>query len=127
MESPNILKYNKALIIIIIVIVVFFIVILPKINNCNYKENLDNVNDDKTSTILKVDEMKCSKQCCNQSQWPVPTDMLTHDMTDDEMTKYIGSNFSCNLGNGSGCVCITKPDLNYLSSRGTNAGLVNTE
>jgi hypothetical protein len=41
---------------------------------------------------------------------------------DDQLKNYIGSNMSCNFGNGSGCLCVSKDDFNYLAERGGNSG-----
>ena len=130
MESQfNFLKNkNQALILVIILIIIFFVFILPKIDACNKKEQslisqairekLENTE----QTHTKIDELVCSKQCCKHTQWPVPRDMLTHDMTDEQAAKFIGTNMTCNLGNGSGCVCATKDDFDYLATRGSNGG-----
>lgn len=110
------LSQNQVLTIVILGTVVFFVFILPLIDLKNkqeldkLKEGLTNVND-----IPKLDLNRCSKQCCGQSNWPVP-----HMVKDEEMKNYVGSNFSCNLGSGSGCLCVSKDDVNYLSKRGNN-------
>jgi hypothetical protein len=117
------LNDNEVLGLIILGIVIFFIFILPIIDNKNIqctnklKEKLSNIKNSK-----KLDTNICSKQCCNHTQWPIPSDAMTKEISDKEMEKYVGSNLSCNFGSGSGCLCVTKDDMNYLSNRGLNAG-----
>jgi hypothetical protein len=62
--------------------------------------------------IPKIDMNECKKSCCKHNQWLPP--FMTEEPTND----YVGSNFSCNFGSGSGCVCITNNDLNFLTNRG---------
>ena len=62
-----------------------------------------------------LDSNMCSQECCKQTQWPVP-----HDVGPKAGADFIGNNMSCNHGTGSGCLCVTKKDFNYLSSRGNN-------
>lgn len=68
--------------------------------------------------IHEIDKNPCSKQCCKFTQWPVPFNTKNPIVSDDTLNKFIPSNFSCNFGEGSGCVCITKDDYNYLSQHG---------
>lgn len=116
------LNNNQILSLVILGAVVFFVFILPMIDRMRMndskqlKEGLADVKE-----ITKIDTNRCSKQCCKQSQWPVPHDVKAKDMTDEELEKYIGSNFSCNFGSGSGCLCVTKDDFNMLANRGSNA------
>lgn len=123
MESNFKLNNNHTLVLIILGMIIFFIFILPMIDNENkqtankIKESLSN-----TSEPLKLDNNICSKQCCKYVQWPVPHDATTKEISDKNMENYIGTNLSCNFGSGSGCLCVTKDDFNYLSSRGSNAG-----
>jgi hypothetical protein len=125
MESNFKLNNNHTLVLIILGIIIFFVFILPIIDNKNkqsinkIKESLSN-----TSEQLKLDKNICSKQCCKHVQWPVPHDAITKEISDKDMEKYIGTNLTCNLGSGSGCLCVTKDDFNYLSNRGSNAGKV---
>ena len=112
---------NQTLFLVILGAIVFFVFILPMIDNQNdikkLKESLDNTDD-----IRKLDKNLCSKQCCRHSQWPVPEDVVGKQLPQDEMDNYIGTNLMCNLGNGGGCLCVSKDDFNYLASRGSNAG-----
>lgn len=113
------LNNNQILLLVILVAVIFFVFILPMIDDKNsrdarvLKEKFGEV-----SEIRKFDQNICSQQCCNQSQWPVEH----MPKIEEEMSKYVGSNFSCNFGSGSGCLCVTKDDFNYLANRGKNSG-----
>ena len=97
------------------------------INSFNEIENFNDINLNKTSIndnlyIPKIDMNKCDKSCCKHSQW-MPLYMTLNpnpNLTPNPNENYIGSNYSCNGGNGSGCVCITKNDLNFLTKRGYN-------
>jgi hypothetical protein len=74
-------------------------------------EKLDNVDE-----IIKIDKNMCSQDCCNHTQWQVPH----MEKKDDKYKDYVGSNFSCNNGEGSGCLCMSKTDLDYLANHGNN-------
>ena len=131
MESLQLLKKigpanqddNSTLIFILIGAAVFFLFIMPMIDKKHtaatkkLKENLENTKQH------SIDTNVCSRQCCKFTQWPLPTELQEKgDMTKEELDKYIGSNFSCNYGQGNGCVCFTKDDYKQLSNRGSNAG-----
>ena len=113
---------NMFLINAIIVIILFFIFIMPAIEKCYNDETKELVEKLENIMDIKVDTNKCSKSCCINSGWPLPKELQPTDMTSDELTKYIPTNFSCNLGsnNGGGCVCVTKNDYELLGNRGNN-------
>jgi hypothetical protein len=119
METNIRINDNQTLVLVILFAVIFFVFILPMIDNKNRKnidelrENLGNVNQ-----IKKFDLNQCSKDCCKHVQWPLPNDIRSKNVDEN----VIGTNFTCNLGSGSGCLCVTKDDFNYLASRSTNAG-----
>jgi hypothetical protein len=123
MESELKLNNNQVLVMVILGAVIFFIFVLPLLDDKKnkeakkLKEGLDNIPE-----IKKLDKNRCSKQCCKHVQWPVPHDAKTKEIPDKELENYIGTNLSCNFGEGSGCLCVTKDDFNYLSNRGSNAG-----
>jgi hypothetical protein len=117
--KPN-LNDNYILLIIIGAAILFFVFVMPMIESRNTKENLSNVNAD--SQIPKIDTNICSKQCCKHAQWPLPNELLSKDIPEEKLANYVGSNFSCNFGSGSGCLCLTKDNFDYLAKRGTNAG-----
>jgi len=85
-----------------------------------------NVNDPYNGdpTLTKFDQLTCSHQCCKHVQWPVPFDPVALDsknLTEAETANVIGSNLSCNLGSGSGCLCVTQGNYDTLVSRSGNA------
>ena len=124
MESQFKKSNNNVLTLVILGAIIFFVFIMPMLDRANaseeskLKEQLNNTN---TEPTIKIDKNMCSKQCCKFSQWPVPTDLIEKTIPEDQLKNYVGSNLSCNFGNGSGCVCVTKDDLNYLSSNGGNS------
>lgn len=61
----------------------------------------------------EIDKNTCSKSCCKFNQWETPINVKEPD-------NIIPSNFMCNHGSGSGCVCFTKDNFNLLASRGGN-------
>lgn len=79
------------------------------IDNFKTIEHLDNTFPDN----MKLDLNSCSQSCCKHTQW-LPPFINNNNNT----SEYIGSNFSCNLGNGSGCVCYTQKNSNFLGNRG---------
>jgi hypothetical protein len=78
-----------------------------------YYKNTSNNNE-----LHRIDKKICSKQCCKFTQWPVPFNTKNPIISDTILDNFIPSNFSCNLGNSSGCVCVTKEDYNYLANHG---------
>jgi hypothetical protein len=115
------LNNNQILGLVILGAILFFIFVMPVIDSTNTKEKLTNID-----TITKIDKNICSKQCCKHAQWPVPHDMKSNDIPEEQLSNYVGTNFSCNFGEGSGCLCVTKDEFNYLSGRGGNAGSTNS-
>jgi hypothetical protein len=106
---------NNIFIFFLIFGIIFFVFYLPIIDNENFidqqklNKNLEKNNEN------KIDKNICSSQCCKFTQWPIPFNTSDPNNTID-FSKYIGSNFSCN----GGCVCYTKENNNYLTSRGLN-------
>jgi hypothetical protein len=125
MENQNKLNNNLVLALVLLGAVFFFIFVMPAIE-FNRKKDLNKLkegfNNKSDKEIRKLDKNMCSTQCCNHSQWPVPHDAKTGPIPKDKLNNYIGTNFSCNFGNGSGCLCVTKDDFNYLADRGGNSG-----
>lgn len=125
MENQIKLNNNLVLTMVLLGAVFFFIFIMPTIESKQkkdlnkLKEGFDNK---PNNEIRKLDRNICSKQCCNHSQWPVPHDAKTGPIPKDKLNNYIGTNLSCNFGDGSGCLCVTKDDFNYLANRGGNSG-----
>jgi len=75
-------------------------------------------NTQKNNNIVKIDQERCCKSCCSTKQWPVPNEMLDKSIPQAELSEFTPTNFSCNFGGKSGCVCISKEQINYLSNRG---------
>ena len=114
---------NKMIVFVLIVGITMFVIS----NTCSYEnflEKLTNVDNQPKprypDPAPKIDLNKCSRQCCSQTQWPLPQELQVNDMTPEEASKYMPNNFSCNFGESSGCLCLTKDNYNYLSSRGNN-------
>lgn len=126
---------NQTLLYVVIGTFVFFFIILPMINNCSYTENLTDIIEDrikeypgknvpfmtntKGAIPVRMDLNKCSKLCCKHTQW-LPDNMKTNNTNTD---KFIGTNFSCNNGDGSGCVCTTQDDFNIIANRGSTSDI----
>lgn len=115
------LNNNQILGLVILGAVLFFIFVMPMIDSANTKEGLANID-----AVTQIDKNICSKQCCKHVQWPVPHDIISNDISQEQLSNYIGTNFSCNYGEGSGCLCVTKEEFNYLAGRGGNAGSTNS-
>jgi hypothetical protein len=112
-------KDKDKLIIAIIIFVVIYIIYNLYYYNIN--ENLENISkyekvcDD--DNIIKIDQNICSRKCCGLTQYQ--SEFLKDiDDNSEERKKYVGSNMSCNFGDGSGCLCIPKDNYDYLTNRG---------
>ncbi len=105
---------NKKIVLIIMCSLIVLYVFNIK-SNQNIKEKLNNTSDN----IMKIDQSICSKNCCNLNQWPMPKETKSSDLNDLQLSKYIGSNMFCNLGSSTGCLCLEKPQFDYLANRGT--------
>jgi hypothetical protein len=63
----------------------------------------------------------CSKSCCGP-QYPPPFALEEDEFVAKNKGKYVPNNYMCNNAwNNSGCVCMTKDQREYISSRGHNA------
>ena len=99
---------------LLLLIVVFFVFVMPMLEKQSSQNKEDFSNSMKQFLVpvkSKIDTLKCSHSCCNWNQWPVP-----HMKKNNS----IGTNLMCNRGNGSGCVCAKKEDLEFLGKRGGN-------
>lgn len=96
----------------LVLAMVFYFVILPKLTNTTEKMAPVSA----LSDNMKPDLNKCSRSCCKHAQWPVPHMKLGNQMKDDN----VSTNLMCNHGQGGGCVCVSKKNYNYLTSRGNN-------
>tara|TARA_B100000795_G_C22507151_1_gene326269 strand:+ start:98 stop:439 length:342 start_codon:yes stop_codon:yes gene_type:complete len=106
---------NNSNLSIIIAIVIFFVFIMPMLEK-KYSEDKEDFSNCLKNYLIpvsnKLDTLKCSHSCCNHTQWPVPH---------IKKNSHLATNIMCNRGNGSGCVCMDKKNINYfLSNRGGN-------
>lgn len=102
---------NLTLIFLIVVFFVFGMPLLEKHFKNDMEDFSNNVKDYLIPVPNKIDTLKCSKSCCNHTQWPVPH---------IKANKNLATNMMCNRGNGSGCVCMEKSNFDNLSTRGGN-------
>jgi hypothetical protein len=103
---------NKILFIVGFIVIIIFIHKLL-INNC---DNFSNINNIENNDIIKIDTNECSQKCCKHIQW-LP-DYLKNN--NEEYNDYIPSNYSCNFGSNSGCLCISNKDKQFISNHGQN-------
>ena len=78
--------------------------------------------DTSNKDINKIDTKRCSINCCKYTQWPVPFNItgIDADNANIDYSNIVSSNFSCTgSGTGSGCLCVNKDDINYLSNHFT--------
>ena len=81
-------------------------------------ENLDDGNDG----IYGLNYSMCSKSCCSP-QYPPPF-ALDKDVVVDKMKgEFVPNGIQCNNNwQNAGCLCMTKDQQGFLSSRGGNCG-----
>ena len=70
----------------------------------------------------KLDQNMCSVDCCGK-QWPVSFDMKKDPrIKEGELgSKYLPTNMSCTGKMGTGCICASNQQYQFLTDRGTNA------
>jgi hypothetical protein len=105
-------EHYKQLIIVFLAIIIVYLFFSMYCNDLEKFQNLFS-----NTKPIHLDTNKCSQQCCKHTQWPVPFNTKDPN-TKDEFDEYVGSNFTCNRGDGGGCLCVKKTDLDYLSNRG---------
>lgn len=115
-------KDLKFLIFMGVIIVLWFKFISPAIVNTashnKKKEGFETVLS--VSDQFKVSKAMCSKSCC-ASQWPVSFNTKKDPrISEEELKKYVPSNFTCTGHNGTGCVCMNKTNQKFLTNRGNN-------
>lgn len=93
--------------------VLVFILAYPFIKKYLLKEKMQQVSNNEQKPITKFDKNKCSKECCNFTQWPAPHMPKLNN-------NYIPTNLNCNGGEGGGCLCVSKDNYEYLSKRARN-------
>ena len=96
---------------LLLLLLIILIILLCK--NNKIKEYLTNIDNDINNDIFKIDKNQCSKSCCKHVQWKLPKELENTENND-----IIPSNFSCNFGEGSGCVCLNKNQYNFMENRG---------
>ena len=108
-------KYKFSLILLIIIIILFIFCKKNVVKECltNTNNNIDIIPND--NNPFKIDNNKCSKSCCKHIQWKIPDELNT---IDGDSSNFIPSNFSCNFGTNSGCLCLTQNQYEYLGNRG---------
>jgi hypothetical protein len=129
MNKKNIIQYIVILIIIILIIYLIYTIYqiftyndkMKQNRNAAGYENLDNISQYEkvcnNNNVITIDKNICSRKCCGLNQYQTPF-LKDIDDNSEERKKYVGSNMSCNLGDSSGCICITKEDSEYLANRG---------
>ena len=107
---------NQQTMIILIVMFVIFMIFLYRsdVFGGTCIEGFGSNNNDSIAEY-KIDKVLCSPNCCTK-QWP----LKFYDQGLDSNSPYVPSNFRCNNGLSSGCPCITKKQMNFLTSRGGN-------
>ncbi len=122
MESLFKKSDNYVLFLVILGAIIFFVFVMPILDKAHAKEEAklkEHLNNSEPN--VKIDKNICSRQCCKFAQWPIPHDLTEKQIPEDQLKNYVGTNMSCNFGNGSGCLCVSKDDVNYLSNRGGNS------
>ena len=112
---------SQSIICIVVVVAVFFLIILPQLEKMRKTEE-DKVREKFNNNLppsLKVDTAMCSANCCG-SQYPVSFDVKEDDRLVDGKV-YVPTNFTCTGHHGTGCLCISKEQRDYLAERGDNA------
>ena len=109
---------SQSILCIVIMAAVFFLVILPKIEKMRKAEEdeiiekYSNLND-----FHKIDTNICSANCC-VSQYPISFDVKEDSRLKNR--KYVPTGLTCTGHHGTGCVCVTKEQKDYLTKRGNN-------
>lgn len=77
--------------------------------------------DDGYNGAMGLNYNMCSKSCCSP-QYPPPFNLEDDALVAKMKDKFVPNNYGCNNAwNNSGCVCMTKEQHEYHSSRGGNA------
>ena len=76
--------------------------------------------DDGANGEMSIQHNMCSKSCCS-AQWPTPFKQKYDPHVCKNKDKFVPSSIFCNNAfNDSGCLCLTKPQANFLYNRGNN-------
>lgn len=77
--------------------------------------------DDGAGGSMGLNYNLCSKSCCSE-QWPTPFKLPYDKFVCSNKDNLIPNNYMCNnQWQDSGCVCMSKEQGNFISSRGNNA------
>ena len=83
-----------------------------------YGEN-DNL-DDGAGGIMGLNYAMCSKSCCS-AQYPPPFETEKDIVVDELSGVFVPNSYACNNAwQNSGCLCMTKDQRNFLTTRGGN-------
>ena len=67
----------------------------------------------------KIDKRMCSRQCCKYDDAYLPKELIPKGpLTKEQLKQYVRSSYTCTGGNGSGCPCIKKEQMDYYANRG---------
>ena len=103
----------------IVIAFIFFFYVLPKLEKQHVKEEMDTLASiSNAGDVSSIDSNTCSRDCCRHVQWQPP-----HMPPLDQPSEYISTNFSCNRGEGSGCLCVKQGEFDNLKNRGGNRKL----
>ena len=73
--------------------------------------------DDDMSVMFNL----CSPSCCNQ-QYPIPHKLDSDPLIAGKEASFVATPMSCsNSYQGSGCMCVSKNEANFLRNRGGNS------
>lgn len=110
------LKSNdNTLVYVLIAIIVIYII-------CNRMKETFLSSGTNLKGCYKLDQNMCSVDCCGK-QWPVSFDMKKDPrIKEGELgSKYLPTNMSCTGKMGTGCICASNQQYQFLTDRGTNA------
>ena len=111
---------SQSIVCIVVVVAVFFLLILPQLEKMRESEEneLREKFNNKLNDFHKIDTNICSANCCG-NQYPIG-----FDVKEDKRLiggKYVPTNYTCTGHHGTGCVCLTKEQKDYLTERANNA------
>lgn len=122
-------KLNPYLAIFLFFAMIYFLLVTGVIKKEKSEESfaINYVNPDRTYMLddgvngtLGLHTNMCSQSCCSP-QYPTPFPMPFDPLVLNSGEEYVPSNFTCtNSNQNAGCMCLTKAQANFLSSRGGN-------
>ena len=104
---------KNTLVYLLVGLAIFFILTNTKKENFETNSGL--------TECYKMDTNMCSAACCGQ-QWPLSFNTKNDPrIKEGELgDKYISTNMSCSGTMGTGCICASKKQYDFLSNRGNN-------